>query len=144
MRKVFIIVVTLILLIFPTASCGGSINTIPDDTKWFLRLYVEENLPISIIDGTEITATFDSTEGRINGSAGCNTYFAEYKAEGGRLSISEMGYTERECLSPEGIMGQEQLFLSILRDALSFEAYDTTLTIFCSGGQQLYFTTASR
>jgi heat shock protein HslJ len=43
------------------------------------------------------------------------------------------------CLSPEGIMEQEQEFISNLANVLSFEANDTTLTIFCSDRQILYF-----
>ena len=55
-----------------------------------------------------------------------------------------MAYTEMACISPEGVMYQEQEFLSLLANTLSFEADDATLTIVCSGGQQLYFTTATR
>ena len=47
------------------------------------------------------------------------------------------------CISPEGVMEQEQEFLSILASAQSFQADDATLTIVCSSGRQLYFTTAT-
>ena len=40
-------------------------------------------------------------------------------------------------------MEQEAEFLSLLGDAETFEVDDTALTIFCSGGQVLFFTTAS-
>ena len=144
MQKIILISAMLILSISLIASCGGNANTALEDTKWLLRSYGEQGNPKTLIEGTEITAMFDSTEGRINGSAGCNTYFARYEVDGNKLSIPELAYTEMACLSPEGIMEQEQLFLSILRNALSFEADDTTLTIFSSGGHELYFTTATR
>ena len=83
-------------------------------------------------------------EGEVSGSAGCNTYWAGYEVKGSKLSIFEMVFTEMACISPEGVMEQEQVFLSLLAKAQSFEADDTTLTIFCSGGQQLYFTTVTR
>jgi heat shock protein HslJ len=132
------------LPIFLITSCGDNVNTKQEDTNWFLRSYGEEDYLISIIDGTEITATFISNDDRISGSAGCNTYSANYEMDGKQLSINEMSYTEMACQLPEGIMEQEQEFLSILRNARSFEADDTTLTIFCSGGLQLNFTTATR
>ena len=115
-----------------------------DDTKWFLRSYGEQNNLEAIIEGTEITATFNSAEGKVSGSGGCNTYFARYRVKGSTLSIFEMAWTEMACVSPEGVMEQEDVFLSLLARAQSFEADDTILTIFCSGGQQLYFTTATR
>ena len=55
-----------------------------------------------------------------------------------------MAYTEMACLSPEGVMQQEQEFLNHLANAESFQVYDATSTISCSGGYQLYFTTATR
>ena len=98
----------------------------------------------AIIEDTEITATFNSAKSEVSGSAGCNTYFAAYEVRSSKLSIFEMAFTEMACVSPEGVMQQEQEFLSLLADAQSFQADDTTLTIICSDGRQLYFTTANR
>ncbi len=144
MKKLLITAVLSISLVIGLAACStsGSSSAL-DDTKWFLRSYAEPGDLISVIDGTEITATFDSAEDRVSGSSGCNTYFGEYKVEDDKLSILEMAYTERACLSPEGVMEQEQEYLFILSNALSFQADDATLTIFCSGGLQLYFTTSA-
>jgi heat shock protein HslJ len=136
--------IMLILSFSLIISCGGKVNTTLEDTKWYLRSYGEQGNLITVIEGTEITATFDSIKSRVDGSAGCNAYGAEYEAGDGSLSISDIASTDGECVSPEGIMEQEQEFLSILANAQSFEADYTTLTIFCSGGQQLYFTTATR
>ena len=115
-------------------------NAMPEDTKWFLRAYGEQGNLKDIIAGTGITATFNSSEGQVSGSAGCNIYGGRYQIIGSALSISEIYSTEMACLSPEGVMQQEQDILSILAGAQSFQADDTTLTILCSGGQQLYFT----
>ncbi len=125
------------------AACSAS-ESMLDDTKWFLGSYGEQNSLEAIIPDTEITATFDSGEDQVSGSGGCNTYSARYELEGGKLSISEMTSTEIGCVSPEGVMEQEQEFLSLLANAQSFQADDTTLTIICSDGTQLYFTTATR
>ena len=115
-----------------------------EDTKWFLRSYGEQNNMKAVIEGTEITATFSSDQSKVSGSAGCNTYSAGYEVKGNELSVFEMVFTEMACISPEGVMEQEKVFLSLLANAQSFEADDTTLTIICEGGQQLYFTTAAR
>jgi len=144
LKKLLIAAVLSISIVIGLAACSTSgSGFMLEDTKWFLSSYGEQGNLISIIDGTEITATFDSAEGRVSGSSGCNTYFGEYEVEDDKLSISEMAHTEMACLSPEGVMEQEQEYLFILSNALSFQADDTTLTIFCSGGLQLYFTTSA-
>ena len=140
------ILITVILSVFTftgLVACSAPNSTL-EDTKWFLRSYGEQNNLQTLIEDTGITATFDSAKGEVSGSAGCNTYFARYGVQGNKLSIFEMAWTEMACISPEGVMEQEQEYLTILANAQSFQADDTTLMILCSGGQQLYFTTATR
>jgi heat shock protein HslJ len=131
-----------IFLAIGFAACGTT-NSNPAlvSAKWFLRSYGEGGNLISIIEDSEITISFDSNKGRVNGSAGCNTYFGSYETMDNRLTISEMAYTERACLSPEGVMEQEQEYLFNLGNARFFQVDDTALTIFSSAGLQLYFTT---
>ena len=143
MKRILITVILLVFTFTGLVACSAPNSTL-EDTKWFLRSYGEQNNLQALIEDTEITATFDSDKGEVSGSAGCNTYFARYEVRGNKLSILEMAWTEMACLSPEGVMDQEQEYLTILANAQSFQADETTLTIFCSGGQQLYFTTATR
>ena len=146
MKKILIVLIAVMLSMFTVISLTAcsTPNSMLDDTKWFLRSYGVQNNLEAIIEDSEITATFNSADGEISGSAGCNTYWAGYEVKGSGLSIFEMVFTEMACVSPEGVMEQEDVFLSLVANAQSFEADDTTLTIFCSGGQQLYFTTATR
>jgi heat shock protein HslJ len=142
------ILIALIVVILSISIVGGltacnTVNSKLEDTKWFLSSYGEQTNLKAIIDGTEITATFNNADGNISGSAGCNTYFAGYETKGNELSISEIGCTEMYCISPEGVMEQEQEFLSLLGNAQTFEVDDTTLTIVCSDGQQLYFSSVT-
>lgn len=103
-NAVVLITILSVLTVVGLTACGAA-KTALDDTKWFLRSYGEQSNLKAIIEGTEITATFNSAEGEVSGSAGCNTYFARYEVEGGKLSISEIAATEMACLSPEGIIG---------------------------------------
>ena len=143
MKKFTIAGTLLVFTVIGLAACSAP-SSMLDDTEWFLRSYGEQNDLQVILEDTEITATFDSSEGEVSGSAGCNIYFARYEVRDNELSIFEIASTEMACVSPEGVMEQEQEFLTILAGAQSFQADDTTLTIFCSGGKQLYFTTATR
>ena len=143
MKKITIAGMLLVFIVIGLAACSPQ-DSMLYDTEWFLRSYGEQNDLQVIIEDTEITATFNSAEGEVSGSAGCNTYFASYEVRDNELSLFEMAFTEMACVSPDGVMEQEQEFLTILAGAQSFQADDTTLTIFCSGGKQLYFTTTNR
>jgi heat shock protein HslJ len=116
---------------------------VPDSTleqnKWSLNYYGEQNNQEQVLKGTVITATFDKTKREVSGSSGCNTYFATYEINKNTLSISNLVWTEMACLSPVGVMEQEQEFLSQLADAESFQVDDTSLTITCSDGRTLHF-----
>ena len=141
--KLSIIVAVLSSAVLVIGACSIPISSL-EDAKWFLESYGEQNNMIAVIEGTEITATFSSDQGEVSGSAGCNTYFAGYEVKSSELVIFELAYTEMACISPEGIMEQEQEYLSLLANAQSFEIDGATLIIICSGGQQLYFTNVNR
>jgi heat shock protein HslJ len=128
-------------IVFAAFACNPSDSELTDN-KWSLRSYGEQNNPIKILEGTQITATFDKDKDQISGSSGCNIYSALYEVKGGNLSISEIAHTEMACISPQGVMKQEQDFLSLLASAQSFIVDDTTLTITCSDQKQLLFTEA--
>jgi heat shock protein HslJ len=140
--KKLIISVFMVCIVLIIIACGASGSAL-ERNKWSLNSYGEHRNPELILEGTEITTTFDKGKGEVSGSGGCNTYFASYEINGNNLSISNLAWTERACLSPEGIMEQEQEFLSLLGEAASFQADDTSLTITCSNGRQLYFTRAT-
>ncbi len=139
MMKILIVSLCMACAILTLFACGTSDSTL-ERNKWSLNSYGEQNNLEQVLDGTKITATFDKGEGEVSGSGGCNTYFASYEIDGNNLSISNLAWTERACLSPAGVMEQEQKFLSLLADAESFYTDDTSLTITCSSGRQLYFT----
>jgi heat shock protein HslJ len=81
-----------------------------------------------LIPGTAITMDFD-VSGRVQGTAGCNTYFANYRIGGNTLSVDWPGTTNRLCDTPEGVMQQEQQFLSALQSAATFQITGNQLNI---------------
>ena len=106
---------------------------------WVLQSYGQQDDPQDVIEGTEVTATFDSGEGEVTGSAGCNSYFGSYELKGSELSIGPLASTEMWCESPQGVMDQEMAYLAALGAAETAEVEDAELCILCSGGQVLLF-----
>jgi len=110
-----------------------------EDTIWALESYGDPENLNAVLEDTEITINFISAEVKMEGSAGCNSYFGGYEVEGNQLSIpGPIGATEMYCMEPEGIMEQEQEYLTILQDAESYEIEDDQLQI-VSGDKVLVF-----
>lgn len=120
------------------AACSAEPAAI-DDTAWVLLRYGEQGKLQAVLAGTEITATFNSQGSQVKGSGGANTYFGDYKATKNELSISNLAWTEMFRLDPEGVMEQEQQYLSALQAAESYTIEDGELRISCSGNRVLIF-----
>ncbi len=82
----------------------------------------------TLIQGTEITMAFGSN-GRLTGSAGCNSYNGTYTVNGNRLTVSDVGSGMMMCTEPSGVMEQEQAFILALQYSSSFQVDGTQLRI---------------
>ena len=115
------------------AACATGAEALEDKT-WVLESYGEPDSLNTVLEDTEITATFDSTEGKVTGSAGCNHYFGGYELSGSKLSFpGPIAATEMWC--GEQLDQQERQYLNALMDAESFKIEGDKLTINC--GQQV-------
>lgn len=136
--KMKILVMLLLSSMIGLASCsyGSSI----EDTDWVLQSYGEFGNLKDVLTDTEITAEFVSSEGTVEGSAGCNSYSGSYEVKDSQLSIpGPIAATEMYCMEPEGVMEQERQYLEILQAAKSYSVEDGELQINC-GGQVLVYT----
>lgn len=137
--KMKILVMLLLSSMIGLASCsyGSSI----EDTDWVLQSYGEFGNLKDVLTDMEITAEFVSSEGTVEGSAGCNSYSGSYEVKDSQLSIpGPIAATEMYCMEPEGVMEQERQYLEILQAAKSYSVEDGELQINC-GGQVLIYTT---
>lgn len=82
-----------------------------DGTHWFLHFINDQpTLPGTLIDA-RFTVNPDGRAGRLAGDAGCNTYNAAFGQEiGVETSLSSSSV----CFTPDGIMDQENTYLSAL------------------------------
>lgn len=108
-----------------------------EETGWKLVSYGDPTNPKTVLPGKDITIVFNGAEGRVNGSAGCNLYFGGFKIEGQKLSFSALGSTKMAC--EEGLMNQEQVYLTALGAAERYEIDGSQLRIFYASGQVLVF-----
>ena len=124
----------LALSILNLAACTTATPAF-EDIEWVLESYGEQGNLQSVLEDSEITATFNSTEDKVAGSAGCNNYFADYEAKEDELTIGVMGSTMMYC---EGFMDQEQEYLKTLGAPVTYQIEDGKLQI-SSGDNLLIF-----
>jgi heat shock protein HslJ len=113
--------VTSMVTVWPVLSFNKILPPVPAPlvgTNWTLESFHSGDSVSSVIAGTTLTAVF-SEDGRVSGSAGCNSYFAHYNSTGTSLSISGIGSTKMYCGAP-GVMEQESTYLSRLGQVTSF------------------------
>ena len=90
---------------------------------------------VSVALDTTITIEF-SEHDKATGSSGCNTYEAQYEAdEEGNMELSQIAVTQMFCGSPDGIMTQEEAFLSALVTVGAFDIRGDALTLRTAEGE---------
>src|SRR5437763_1436536 len=83
-----------------------------EGTIWVLQAFGDPKSPTFPVTGSEITVQFGGTQpGRVTGSAGCNSYFGDYKVDSENLLIGpQLGATKKFCGDPAGLMDQENQY----------------------------------
>ncbi|MCB9419172.1 MAG: META domain-containing protein [Ardenticatenaceae bacterium] len=123
------LLLSLILLIGCTAVQDENTNASLTGTTWILQGYHQPLLP-----DTTVTIKFTS-DGQVNGSASCNSYFGSYTLDGGNLLTDPVGSTEIWC---EGLMDQESAFLQALQSATGLTVTEDSLLIHTPEGDMQF------
>ena len=118
-----------LLLIGCTAAQNDDSTAALTDITWVLQNYSQPLLP-----DTTLTIEF-SSDGQVNGSAGCNSYFGSYDLDGSSLITDPIGSTEMWC---EGLMDQESTFLQALQTATGLTVTENSLTIHTPDGDMQF------
>jgi heat shock protein HslJ len=104
-----------------------------EGTDWQLNGIVEGDAVVSTFVDEKINIQFEN--GIVNGSAGCNQYFADYMLDGENLSLGVIGATTMAC---EGETGQrEATFLAALAQTVGYRIERNTLTLLDANGNPL-------
>jgi heat shock protein HslJ len=111
-------------------------------TQWRLSSFGSSGSLTSVVKGTTITLKFGA-DGRASGSAGCNSYAADYRVQGENVSFSRILSTKKACLD-QAANQQEVRYLAALEAAGKFQLGDDRLTIhYGDGGNILNFVNES-
>jgi len=98
----------------PDSITGGA-----EGTLFQLVSFGPEGNEQQVLEDTQITATF--AEAQVTGSAGCNDYTGTLTAVDDYFTVGPIITTEQVCAEPEGIMEQEQAYLTALEGTAGYE-----------------------
>ena len=111
-------------------------------TEWRVTGYNNgRQAVVGVLAGTSLTMVF-AADGKVSGSAGCNTYMGTYAQSGESLQFGPSATTRKMCAEPEGVMQQEQAFLESLQqvatarregDRLELRGADGALAVSLAG-----------
>ena len=98
-------------------------------TSWIGTMYNTGTQAVTnVMEGTTITAVF-AEDGKLNGSAGCNTYMSSYTLDGQNITIQPLATTRKMCLEPAGVMEQEAAFVKMLPQATTYTISGSNLEL---------------
>lgn len=123
----------------PTSSAPDSSEPVPplEGTSWSCITFTTAGgVPTEVPAGTPITAEF-STDGRVSGSAGVNTYNTTYQTDGDAITIDPNVVTTKMA-GPQEAMDRESDYLLTLPEAKRYSVNaDGELILFGAAGNTI-------
>ena len=104
------------------------------DSRWSLEMLGSE----PVIEDRAPTLHF--SDGRVGGSAGCNSFQGAYSVSVEMITFNDLAMTLMACPDAQGVMEQERKFFTALQDADRFEISDPHLSLVTTQGKELVFT----
>jgi heat shock protein HslJ len=110
-----------LLVLLAAAGCGGAAGggeeppSAAPAGSWELVSGTGPDGDIPILGSHPITLTFED-DGRVGGTAACNSYGAQARIEGDRFEVDALAQTEMAC-EPPAVMEAEAAYLSALQRA---------------------------
>ena len=133
MRSGFFIIAILLAVFLVTAGCSMVTGGL-SGTSWTLVAYKGDDGKMVRADA--YATLYFSDDGKVSGTAGCNSYSAEYRAGETEITFSSPVPTLMYC-SGEGVMEQEGLFLFLFEKVRSYQIEGDILMLFGAGGEEL-------
>jgi len=99
-----------------------------EESSWLLGYYRDASGKLAAtLPGTTVTAHLKN--GKLSGSAGCNSFSASYVISDNQMTIGPAMATRMYCAEPEGIMAQEQEYLQALSRVRVYTLMDSRLQL---------------
>ncbi|WP_350334359.1 META domain-containing protein [Coralliovum pocilloporae] len=121
-------------LLTETGEASGKASKL-DGTRWVFEANSLVDVWVEATGKEPLTLEFH--DGRMNGYAGCNSFFGSYKQKGQTLSFGPIGSTRMLCEGDR--QHQEDVILEALERVSSFEINGALLRLNTGGGTALVY-----
>lgn len=102
---------------------------------WNLDSYVNSaGTLVRMLPNTKVTFQFQ--DGKVSGSAGCNSYSGTCNINGSSITIGPLAVTEMYCTDP-GVMEQEGDYLAALNSVVRYRIEGETLVLINADGKEV-------
>lgn len=141
MKRLTSLLAVSMLIISSTTSYSGSNKTVEtpaptlDGTKWIFEANSLGDIWAEPVGQERLTLEFK--EGRVNGFAGCNSFFGEYTQTGNRLSFGPLGSTRMLC--EDNIQHQEDVIFEALSKVTRVDVVEVLMHMDTGGGTSLVY-----
>lgn len=139
LQKSLSLILSLCLLAALAVACSTESSATELSGKtWELVSMKIDGQPYPLLEDRVVSLSFDFETGNLNGSAGCNQYFAGFEVKNEKLILSMPGATEMFCF-PDTLMTQEYTYLQALGTVETFFIENESLTLTLSNAGELIF-----
>jgi len=127
-------VLVFLIVFMNVPGIRASAGILLTQNTWTLKSYGDQGgILVPVITGSPVTARF-SADGKVNGSAGCNQYSANYTMQDLAISVSPPVITGMYCKNPV-VMQQESAFLKDLSKAVEIRVDKSNLNLYDQTGK---------
>ena len=118
-------------------------SELPLSGDWRLVTFIEGDVAMSVLAGTEVTLTIDTAAGTLSGNAGCNGFNGQLASKPAdepyttTVAVLSLASTLMAC--DTDVMDQEAMFHAILGDATEMIVDATFMTVVTSDDRALVF-----
>lgn len=102
-----------------TTSTTEAIPTTPAGQTFRVTSFGPAGAVTPVLQGTTITAVFDTASGTVSGNGGCNSYSATLNTADGGWSVGPIASTAMAC--EEAVMNQEAAYLAALQASNAYQ-----------------------
>jgi heat shock protein HslJ len=129
-RGALLTLLSLTLLAPLLVACGGSSTPAGlDGSHWNLSAFkARDGGAAPPTPGSALTLEISGAQ--LSGSAGCNTYSGSVAHSNGAFTVGQLAVTAKSCATPDGVMEQEQEYLTALKTASAYEIEGDSLFLY--------------
>ena len=133
-----IIILVVMILVWNTPAARMNAGIELTNTNWTLRALMDTNgILVPVVSGSEITAQFNRSQGRMGGYSGCNWYSALYTKKDNAVTLKREIITDMACWDP-AVMEQEKVFLDDLSKPVTFSLSGSTMKFYDAAGKTVF------